>query len=279
MSDMQNFIDTPHEAQGFVPRMIQSLETSRAFLVDQRWASLIFLTVYVGLVAWDQHSASLLPTPPAPEWTSGWPEFLDPLKIQLAREGLNTWRSILASLVTLLFWGNALLYIADRSAAFPDAEVVGLGRYLVRAMLITLLLVLPLAIGLALLLIPGLLVAGILISAATITLFRSHGVFRAIGEGYRLVTQSLPGQDRVFGFSRSFVHITGAYALVMAVTFVFALSTIFLAAGLSVLVPALAFPLHSLQAVVSELVGSFLNLSFSIFVLRLYSEYRTLLRR
>lgn len=279
MSDMQNFIDTPHEAQGFVPRMIQSLETSRAFLVDQRWASLIFLTVYVGLVAWDQHSVRLLPTPPLPEWTSGWPEFLDPLKIQLAREGLSTWRSILASLVTLLFWGNALLYIADRSAAFPDAEVVGLGRYLVRAMVITLLLVLPLAIGLALLLIPGLLVAGILISAATITLFRSHGIFRAIGEGYRLVTQSLPGQNRVFGFSRSFVHITGAYALAMAVAFVFALSTIFLAAGLSVLAPALAFPLHSLQAVVSELVGSFLNLSFSIFVLRLYSEYRTLLRR
>lgn len=279
MSDMQNFIEPSHEAQGFGPRMVQSLQTSRAFLVDQRWACLLFLIVYVGLVAWDQHSARLLPTPPAPEWTNGWPEFLDPLKIQLAREGLNTWRSILASLVTLLFWGNALLYIADRSAAFPDTEVVGLGRYIVRAAVITLLLLLPLAIGLALLVIPGLLVAGILISAATITLFRSHGIFRAIGEGYRLVTQSLPGQKRVFGFSRSFVHITGAYALVMALSFVFALSTIFLAAGLSALAPALAFPLHSLQSVMSELVGSFLNLSFSIFVLRLYSEYRTLLRR
>jgi hypothetical protein len=279
MSDMQNFIAPSHEAQGFGPRMVQSLQTSRAFLVDQRWACLLFLIVYVGLVAWDQHNARLLPTPPAPEWTNGWPEFLDPLKIQLAREGLHTWRSILASLVTLLFWGNALLYIADRSAAFPDAEVVGLGRYIVRAAVITLLLLLPLGIGLALLVIPGLLVAGILISAATITLFRSHGIFRAIGEGYRLVTQSLPGQNRVFGFSRSFVHITGAYALVMALSFVFALSTIFLAAGLSALAPTLAFPLHSLQSVMSELVGSFLNLSFSIFVLRLYSEYRTLLRR
>jgi len=277
MSDMQNFIEIPHEAQGLTPRIVQSLQTSRAFLVDQRWASLIFLIVYVGLVAWDQHSARLLPTPAAPEWTNSWPEFLDPLKIQLAREGLNTWRSILASLVTLLFWGNALLYIADRSAAFPDADVVGLGRYILRAGTISLLLLLPLALGLVLLVIPGLLVAGILISAATITIFRSHGIFRAIGEGYRLVTQSLPGQNRVFGFSRSFVHITAAYALVMGVSFVFALSTIFLAAGLSALVPALAFPLHSLQAVSSELVGSFLNLSFSIFVLRLYSEYRTFL--
>ncbi|HET9237143.1 MAG TPA: hypothetical protein VFO10_07825 [Oligoflexus sp.] len=279
MSDMQNFIEPPHEAQGFVPRIIQSLKTSRAFLVDQRWASLLFLLVYVGLVAWDQYSARLLPTPPAPEWTSGWPDFLDPLKIQIAREGLNTWRSILASLVTLLFWGNALLYIADRSAAFPDAEVVGLGRYIVRASMIALLLLVPLGIGLVLLVIPGLLVAGILVSAATITIFRSHGIFRAIGEAYRLVTQSLPGQNRVFGFSRSFIHITGAYALVMALAFVFALSTIFLAAGLSVLAPALAFPLYSLQTVLSELVGSFLNLSFSIFVLRLYSEYRTLLWR
>lgn len=279
MSDMQNFIEIPHEAQGFIPRIVQSLQTSRAFLVDQRWASLIFLIVYVGLVAWDQHSARLLPTPPAPDWTNSWPEFLDPLKIQLAREGLNTWRSILASLVTLLFWGNALLYIADRSAAFPDADVVGLGRYIARAGTISLLLLAPLALGLVLLVIPGLLVAGILISAATITIFRSHGIFRAIGEGYRLVTQSLPGQNRVFGFSRSFVHITGAYALVMGVAFVFAISTIFLAAGLSALAPTLAFPLHSLQAVMSELVGSFLNLSFSIFVLRLYSEYRTFLWR
>jgi hypothetical protein len=182
-------------------------------------------------------------------------------------------------LVTLLFWGNALLYIADRSAAFPDADVVGLGRYIVRAATISLLLLLPLALGLLLLVIPGLLVAGILISAATVTLFRSYGIFRAIGEAYRLVTQSLPGQSRVFGFSRSFVHITAAYALVMGVSFVCAISTIFLAAGLSALAPTLASPLHSAQAVMSELVGSFLNLSFSIFVLRLYSEYRTFLWR
>lgn len=279
MSDMQNFIEAPQEAQGFVPRLLQSLKTSVAFIVDQHWASLIFLLVYLGLMYWDYHSVRLLPIPPPPEWTDNWPEFLNPLKMQLAREGLRTWRSLLASLVTLLYWGNALLYIADRSAAFPEDDVVGLGRYLLRGLTIAMLLAIPLAIGLVLLMIPGFLVAGILIAAATISMFREFGVFRAIGEGYRLVTQGVPGQARVLGFPLSFFHITGAYGLVILSSFLLTVTTIFLAAGFAAVLPAAELPLNYTQAVLSELSGSFLNLSFSIFVLRLYSEYRTLLRR
>jgi hypothetical protein len=279
MSDKQNFIEVPHEAQSFVPRVLQSLKTSLAFIVDQRWASLIFLVLYLGLMYWDYQSVRLLPSPPPPDWTNNWPEFLDPLKIQLAREGLATWRSLLAGFITLLYWGNALLYIADRSAAFAEDEVVGLGRYLLRGMSIAILLLGPVAIGLVLLLIPGLLVASILIAAATIAMFREFGTFRAMGEGYRLVTRNLPGQTRLFGFSRSFIHITGAYALVISSSILLAILGIFLATGLAALVPAAAFSLNYAQGVLFELVGSFLNLSFSIFVLRLYSEYRTLLRR
>jgi hypothetical protein len=228
-------------------------------------------------VYWDHASVSVEPVPP--EWTRDWPDILNPVKIQLAREGLGTWRSLLASLVTILFWGNALLYIADRTEAFADEKVVGLGRYLIRGTCITLLLALPLAVGFGLLVIPGLLVAAILIAAATITAFREKGIFRSIGEGYRLVTQSLPGQSRILGFSRSFFHLTGAYALVIGSSFLLSFATIFLAAGLQALVPAAAFGVSYGQSVIADLGGSFLNLSFSIFVLRLYSEYRTLLRR
>ncbi|WP_141733037.1 hypothetical protein [Oligoflexus tunisiensis] len=278
MSDLQNFIDVPTGAQRFVPRTLQSMKTSLAFIVDQRWASLIFLLVYLGLMYWDYQSALGLPTPPPPEWTENWPEFLDPIKTQLAREGLTTWRAMLAGFVTLLYWGNALLYIADRSAAFPGDSVVGLGRYILRGMAIAILLSVPLGIGLMLLIIPGLLVAGIMMAAATITMFREFGIFRAIGEGFRVITQNLPGQKRILGFSRSFVHIVGAYGLVIVVSFLVTLLAIFVASGLGALVPALSRPLGYLQSVLSNLIGSFLNLSFSIFVLKLYAEYRTLMR-
>jgi hypothetical protein len=279
MSDMQKFIAVPTEPQRFAARVRQSLKTSLAFIMDQRWASLIFLLVYLGLMYWDYLSVRLLPSPPPPEWTDNWPEILDPLKLQLAREALGTWRSLLAALVTVLYWGNALLFIADRAAAFENETVVGLGRYLLRGSCIALLLALPLAIGLVLLFIPGLLVAGVLISAATVSMFRENSTFKAIGEGYRLVTQSLPGQVRILGFSRSFAHIVGAYGLVILTTLLFAGVAIFLAAGLALVIPSLTLPLSYAQNVISDLVGSFLNLSFSIFVLRLYSEYRTLVRR
>ncbi|HYX37073.1 MAG TPA: hypothetical protein VE954_28560 [Oligoflexus sp.] len=278
MSDMQNFIAVPSAPQRFAPRVRQSFTTALAFIRDQRWASLIFLLVYLGLMYWDYLSVRLLPSPPPPEWTSNWPEALDPLKLQLGRQALGTWRSLLAGLVTLLYWGNALLYIADRADSFEKESVVGLGRYLVRGFVIALLLALPLAIGLVLLFIPGLLVAAILIASATVAMFRENGIFKAIGEGYRLVTRSLPGQTRIFGFSRSFAHIVGAYGLVILGTILFAGTAIFLAAGLAHWLPNLALPLSYAQGVVSDLVGSFLNLSFSIFVLRLYAEYRTLVR-
>ncbi len=279
MSDMQNFIEAPQEALDFVSRARTSLKTSLAFIVDQRWATLIYLIVYLGLLYWDYHSVRMLPSPPAPDWTENWPEFLDPLKLHLAREGLGTFRSLLAGFVTLLYWGNALLYIADRSAAFSEDTVVGLGRYLFRGLTIAFLLAAPLALGFVLLLIPGLLVAGILISAATITMFREFGIFRAIAEGFRLVTQVLPTEARVCGFSRNFVRITGAYGLVILGSFLFAVLSIFLTAAVAALIPTIALPLNYVQAALSDLLGSFLNLSFSIFVLRLYSECRTLLRR
>jgi hypothetical protein len=279
MSVIQNFIDVPVGPQRFGTRIIQSMKTSLAFIVDQRWASLIFLLTYLGLMYWDFQNVLSLPTPPPPEWTENWPEFLDPIKVQLAREGLSTWRAMLAGLVTLLYWGNALLYVADHSAAFPGDTVVGLGRYILRGMVIAILLSAPLGIGLLLLIIPGLLVAGIMMAAATITMFREFGIFRAIGEGFRVVTQSLPGQERILGFSRSFIHIVGAYGLVIIVSLLVTLLAIFLTSGLGALVPMLSRPLGYLQSVLSNLIGSFLNLSFSIFVLRLYSEYRTLARR
>jgi len=279
MSDMQNFIAVPKDPQRFVPRVGQSLKTSLAFIVDQRWASLIFLLVYLGLMYWDYLSARLLPMPAVPEWTANWPEAMNPLKLQLAREALGTWRSLLAGFVTLLFWGNALLFIADRSDAFESDGVVGLGRYLLRGSCIALLLVTPMILGFALLFIPGLLVAGILIAAATIAMFREQTIFRAIGAGYRLVTQSLPGQARILGFSRSFAHIVGAYGLVIIASLVATVSLIFLASGLAHFFPAQELRLSYTQAVLSNLIGSFLNLSFSLFVLRLYSEYRLLVRR
>jgi hypothetical protein len=279
MSDMQNFIEVPQTAQSFASRALRSSRTALAFIMDQRWASLIFLLVYLGLMYWDYQSVRLLPSPPPPDWTENWPEFLDPLKLQLARQGLGTWRSLLAAFVTLLYWGNALLYIADRSVAFPEEKVVGLGRYLLRGLTIAMLLALPMLIGFGLLIVPGLLVAAILIGAATIAMFREFGIFRAIGEGYRLVTRHLPGHMPVLGFSRSFIHITAAYALVILGSFLLAILSLGVAAAIERLFPAAGLALTYVQSTFSELAGSFLNLCFSIFVLSLYSEYRTLMRR
>jgi hypothetical protein len=276
---MQNYIEVPQTAQSFAPRARQSFRTALAFILDQRWVSLVFLMVYLALMYWDYQSVRLLPSPPPPEWTENWPDFLDPVKLQLARQGLGTWRSLLAALVTLLYWGNALLYIADRSVAFPESDVVGLGRYLLRGLTIAIVLALPMVIGFGLLLVPGLLVAAILIGGATITMFREFGIFRAIGEGYRLVTRQLPGHQAVLGFSRSFFHITAAYALVIVGSFLLAILSLGVAAAIERLSPSSGLALTYVQSIFSELAGSFLNLSFSIFVLRLYSEYRTLMRR
>lgn len=279
MSAMQDFIAVPQEPQDFASRARQSLRISLTFIVDQRWASFIFLLVYLGLIYWDYLSARMLPMPPPPDWTADWPEAMNSLKLQLAREALGTWRSLLAGLVTFLYWGNALLFIADRSAAFENDSVVGLGRFLLRGMCIALILVIPMILGLALLFIPGLLVASILIAAATIALFREQTIFRAIGAGYRLVTQSLRGQARILGFSRSLVHIVAAYGLVIIMSLVVTVSLICLASLLAHFFPAQELRLSYSQAVLSNLLGSFLNLSFSIFVLSLYAEYRMLVRR
>jgi hypothetical protein len=276
---MQDFIAVPKEPQRFVPRAQKSLSTSLAFIVDQRWASLIFLLVYLGLIYWDYLSTRMFPTPPPPDWTTDWPEAMNSLKLQLAREALGTWRSLLAGFVVLLYWGNALLYIAERSTAFASDGVVGLGRFLLRGVGIALILVIPLILGLALLIIPGLLVAGTLIAAAGIAMFHEQTIFRAIGAGYRLVTESLRGQARVLGFSRSFVHIVAAYGLVITMSLAVTVSLIFVASGLAHFFPAQELRLSYAQTVLSNLIGSFLNLSFSIFVLNLYAEYRMLVRR
>jgi hypothetical protein len=69
------------------------------------------------------------------------------------------------------------------------------------------------------------------------------------------------------------VHIIGAYAVVVVVSISFAFGTTFLAALINRAFPGLALSVNFVQTSTSNLVSSFLNLSFSIFVLRMYSEY------
>jgi hypothetical protein len=275
MSDMQNFSDIPTHPLDFISRIRLSMQTALRFLVDQKWASLIFLLVYLGLIYWDFIQPPI-ENPDIPDWMQDWPEYMSPLKGALAQQMHNSWRSVLASFLTALFWGNALLHIADQSAAFDDQSVVGLVRYLLRGAGIAILLFIPAALGFLLFIIPGLWISAILMTAGTLSMFREQGIFRAIGAGYRVVTDSLPGQQRVLGFSRSFQHIITAYALDVLCSSALFGTTLLVTSILGLILPSLKQPLSFLQIVVSNLGSSFFNIVLSIFILRLYAEHRTL---
>lgn len=274
MSDMQNFVEVPETALDLIPRLRLSLKTTLRFLIDQRWVSLCFLLTYVLLMIWDYQTVRHLPAPDAPEWTRNWPEALSALKLHMARESLGTWRAYLANLVTVLFWGNALLFIADRSEGFREFTVVGLVRYMLRGLVIALLLCVPMVAGLVLLVIPGLLVGAILMSAATIAMFREHSWWMSIAEAFRLVTRRLPGHQPVLGFSRSFLHLLGVHLLVGLISVLISVLAPFLFAVISRSGQEWAWSYF--HQILVNLGSSFLSLSVSIFVLRLYAEYRTL---
>ncbi len=272
MSDTPNFIAIPDQALTFAERARISLTTSLRFMQDQAIPSLLFLAVYLGFMLWDYSAPRAVTDAAAPAWLDHLPPVLDSIKNQWNHQSQLTWRASLASFIMLLYWGNALLYIADRSAAFQERTVVGLVRYLLRGSAIFLVMAVPVVIGLLLLLVPGIFLFTVMITAASLCFFKDLSVFRAIGQSFRLIWRGISSQKRVFGLSQVFIDIIAINALILISTLLIGGVINFFASTLSAFVPAKTLLFGHAALVMSSIIGAFLNLSLTIFILRTYAE-------
>ncbi len=272
MNDTVNFIEVPAKPLNFAERLRISLQTSARFFKDQPLPSLIFFAVYVAFIVWDlnaQRSGIGVNEPDL----SQIPAFLKTFKEQMLAQSRMTWRGNLAGFVMILFWGNALLFIADRSEAFQERTVVGLVRYLIRGSMVGLLLILPVIVGLALLVVPGIFLAAVLVSAASICVFREESILKSIGHGFTLVSKGIAGQRRIFGFSLVFYHIIGAYAVSLTIGLMVDQAVSFFSHLWANRFAEHALAAEHVQYVVSQSFDALLNLSVTIFILRVFAEH------
>ncbi|WP_141733821.1 hypothetical protein [Oligoflexus tunisiensis] len=270
------FIEVPTRSLSFGERLRASARTVGVFLRDQSAVSLGLLVIYALLLVWDFQMANFSDIPSRggiQDKLAQWFPFMDSFyaaewKLQAA----TTWRGTIAQLLLSLYGFNALIYMADRSPAFADRDVVGIVRFFFRSLGILLLMLVPAAIGVALLVVPGLIMLTIFVAAGTITVFKDQSPMAAIHSSFRLLRDGLGDRPRIWGFRPVFFHIMGIYLIDTLFIVFFTFVNFGIHSLASRWQAEFTMPLLQSSLIVTGLILFIFGLLAEIFVLRIFAE-------